>query len=419
MQSSYDLKRYSVLYVDDEEMALKYFEKAFGREFRILTANNAVDGLKILEQHGDEIGVLLTDQRMPGEKGVQLLEKARQLRPRLVRMLITAFADFGVTVDAVNLGNIFRYISKPLQIEDMRNTLRRAMEFYILQQERDDLLREKLSVLHNMLITDRVISLGVLAAGLNRHLRNPLQAVQAFLELTPGRLNHELYDLEKLRDPAFWRDFHNLVVKQAERIAAQLGELDDVANTTASGEHIDSAALLNSVIEHHRRDFVGKNIELKGDITGPLPLLQGNPRMFQKIFELLLRCELSTLTAGKTVTIAARAGQSGSQPTSLQISISDNGPGLPGAAMKSIFDPFFIRTEGPQDFGLNLMGTYFLVYHYGGKISAAPSATGGLNFFIDIPVTPPPPLTGASSSHEFVTKVLMNDTLWERLLPHD
>jgi len=174
MQSSYDLKRYSVLYVDDEEMALKYFEKAFGREFRILTANNAVDGLKIIEQHGDEIGVLLTDQRMPGEKGVQLLERARQLRPRLVRMLITAFADFGVTVDAVNLGNIFRYISKPLQIEDMRNTLRRAMEFYILQQERDDLLREKLSVLHNMLITDRVISLGVLAAGLNRHLRNPL-----------------------------------------------------------------------------------------------------------------------------------------------------------------------------------------------------------------------------------------------------
>ena len=115
MQNQYDLKRYAVLYVDDEEMALKYFEKSFGKEFRILTANNAADGLKIIEQHGDEIGVLLSDQRMPGEKGVQLLERARQLRPRLVRMMVTAYADFGVTVDAVNLGSIFRYVSKPIQ----------------------------------------------------------------------------------------------------------------------------------------------------------------------------------------------------------------------------------------------------------------------------------------------------------------
>ena len=113
MQTQYDLKRYAVLYVDDEEKALKYFEKTFGDEFRIFTANNAADGLKLIEQHGEDIGVLLSDQRMPGEKGVQLLERARQIRPRLVRMIITAFADYDVTVDAVNLGNIFRYISKP------------------------------------------------------------------------------------------------------------------------------------------------------------------------------------------------------------------------------------------------------------------------------------------------------------------
>ena len=215
MQNVYDLKRYAVLYVDDEELALKYFEKTFGREFRILTATNAADGLKIIEERGDEIGVLITDQRMPGEKGVQLLERARLLRPRLVRMLITAYADFGVTVDAVNIGNVFRYVSKPLQVEDMRNTLGRAMEFFLVQQERDDLLKEKLSVLQNMLITDRVISLGVLAAGLNTHLRNPLQAVKLFMELTPGTLRQEGVSMERLRDPAFWRDYHGLVVKQA------------------------------------------------------------------------------------------------------------------------------------------------------------------------------------------------------------
>ena len=123
-------------------MALKYFEKTFGGEFRVLTAENAEDGLKLLEKHGDEIGILLSDQRMPGQKGVQLLEQAMKLRPRIVRMLVTAYADYGVTVDAVNIGNIFRYVSKPIQVEDMRNTLRRALEFYAMHRERDELMSE-------------------------------------------------------------------------------------------------------------------------------------------------------------------------------------------------------------------------------------------------------------------------------------
>ena len=124
MQTAHDYKRYAVLYVDDEEMALKYFQKTFGAEFRVLTAINAAEGLKLIEEMGEEIGVLLTDQRMPGQKGVQLLERARQLRPKMVRMMITAYADFGVSVDAINLGNIFRYISKPLQVEDQRHFAR-------------------------------------------------------------------------------------------------------------------------------------------------------------------------------------------------------------------------------------------------------------------------------------------------------
>ena len=91
MQSFYDYKRFAVLYVDDEEKSLKYFTRAFQDQFRILTAANAQDGLKLLEEHKDDIGLLMTDQRMPGEKGVWLLEKARQLRPRIIRILATAY----------------------------------------------------------------------------------------------------------------------------------------------------------------------------------------------------------------------------------------------------------------------------------------------------------------------------------------
>src|SRR5690348_6782221 len=108
MDHLYDYKRYAILYVDDEEMSLKYFTRAFEDQFRILTATNAQEGYKILEQHQNDIGLLMTDQRMPGEKGVWLLEKARQLQPRIIRILATAFADMDAAIAAVNTGAIYK-----------------------------------------------------------------------------------------------------------------------------------------------------------------------------------------------------------------------------------------------------------------------------------------------------------------------
>ncbi|MEW6161029.1 MAG: response regulator, partial [Verrucomicrobiota bacterium] len=132
MHTFYDYKKFAIVYVDDEEKSLKYFHRAFGEKFRILTAANAQDGYRLLEDHKDEIGLFLTDQRMPGEKGVQLLERARQLRPRILRFLVTAYSDIDAAVDAVNNGAIYKYVSKPWVVEDLEITLRRAMEFFIV-----------------------------------------------------------------------------------------------------------------------------------------------------------------------------------------------------------------------------------------------------------------------------------------------
>src|SRR5215211_1389072 len=107
MENTYDYKKYAILYVDDEEKSLKYFARAFEEQFHILTASSAQEGFKILEEHQERIGILMTDQRMPGEKGTWLLEKARQLRPRIVRILATAFADMDAAIAAVNTGAIY------------------------------------------------------------------------------------------------------------------------------------------------------------------------------------------------------------------------------------------------------------------------------------------------------------------------
>jgi two-component system probable response regulator PhcQ len=151
MENSFDYQKGAVLYVDDEEMSLKYFTRAFENKFRILCAADAAEGYRLLQQYRDEIGLLITDQRMPGEKGVQFLERARQLHPQAVRILTTAYSDVEVAIEAVNSGAIYKYVTKPWDIPQLEVTLKRALEFFMMQRERDFLhMPEKLMTLEEV-----------------------------------------------------------------------------------------------------------------------------------------------------------------------------------------------------------------------------------------------------------------------------
>src|SRR5204863_3813468 len=262
MQNLYDYKKYVVLYVDDEEKSLKYFARAFEDQFRILTAANAQDGLKLLEQHKDEIGLLMTDQRMPGEKGVWLLEKARQLRPRIIRVLATAYSDMDAAIAAVNTGAIYKYIIKPWDPPQLENTLKRGLEFFMVQRERDQLLQEKMSVLHNMMIADRIVSLGLLAAGLSHHIRNSLVAVKTFLDLAPAKMEEEKMNINGLRNPDFWKEYYQNVQNQIGRINNLLKDLWSASEKPVF-EFADSVQLRQVVadtVEQLRENFNAKNI---------------------------------------------------------------------------------------------------------------------------------------------------------------
>jgi two-component system probable response regulator PhcQ len=147
-------QKYTILYVDDEEKSLKYFTRAFRDKFRILSAANASDGYRILEQHRDEIALLMTDQRMPGEKGVEFLQRARRLHPEAIRILTTAYSDYDVVVDAINSGAISKYVTKPWDIPELETILKRACEFFRAQRERDLLLEANFSAQQQMMLTD-------------------------------------------------------------------------------------------------------------------------------------------------------------------------------------------------------------------------------------------------------------------------
>lgn len=157
-----------ILYVDDEPMALKYFERLVSPLAPVLTASSVEQGKAILRERGGEIAVLVSDQRMPGANGNELLSFAREFHPRMVRMLTTAYSEIGEAIEAINSGEIYRYITKPWELGSLHADLRNALELAELRNERDHLVREKLLVQQQQLLGSRVASLAMLGAGFVR-----------------------------------------------------------------------------------------------------------------------------------------------------------------------------------------------------------------------------------------------------------
>lgn len=159
------MKPEKILYVDDEAIALKYFERLVGPLAPVLTANSVDEGRAVLSVHGAEIAVLVCDQRMPGERGNELLRHARTHYPHIVRMLTTAYSEIGEAIDAINTGEIYRYIAKPWELESLRSDLKNALELSALRSERDELVRDKLLAQQSRLVSGRLSALLVIGAG--------------------------------------------------------------------------------------------------------------------------------------------------------------------------------------------------------------------------------------------------------------
>jgi two-component system probable response regulator PhcQ len=416
MENLYDYKKFAVLYVDDEEKSLKYFERAFGDDFRVLTAATAQDGFKLLQKHADEIGLLLTDQRMPGEKGVWLLERARRLRPRILRILVTAYSDFDAAIAAVNAGAIYKYISKPWDPPQLELTLRQALEFFMVQTERDQLLLEKMSVLRNMMIADRIVSLGLIAAGLSHQIRNSLVAVKTFLDLAPKKMDEERANMNGLRNPDFWKDYHQNVQSQVEKINGLLKDLWSSSENSATpfADEVSLRQIVDETLAALRDPFAARRIEIENRIPDSLPNLKADKPKFRRLFELLLNEELATLPAGSRVLLLAELEGSGAKQE-IVVQITDNGPGLPPDALRVIFDPFVVRDSVPSEYGINLMACFFIVHHHGGRIDAQSRSGRGTTFTLRLPLQPERAVAPPDES-DFLQKALLNGELWQKLI---
>ncbi len=131
-----------ILFVDDEPEVLAILRRTFTAAdgYEALGASSGEEALKILAAR--TVDLLVTDQRMPGMSGVELLERARRLHPDLCAILLTAYTDPRDVVDAINRGQVYRYLVKPWEATDLRQTVLRALEQVHLKRERERLHAE-------------------------------------------------------------------------------------------------------------------------------------------------------------------------------------------------------------------------------------------------------------------------------------
>jgi DNA-binding NtrC family response regulator len=124
-------ERIRILFVDDEERILRSLALQFRRDYEVLTESDPRRALQRLKT--EQVHVLVSDQRMPGMSGAELLAAAQLIAPQTLRILLTGYSDLDAAVDALNNGGIFRYLTKPWDAQEMAFTLRQAGELALRQ----------------------------------------------------------------------------------------------------------------------------------------------------------------------------------------------------------------------------------------------------------------------------------------------
>ncbi|MBL4789518.1 MAG: response regulator [Kordiimonadaceae bacterium] len=142
----------TVLFVDDETVTLRQFTRAFGKKFNVLTACNTADAGVILDKCDQDISVLVSDERMPGEPGISFLKRVKKDHPDIVRILTTGYSDMQNIQDSVNSAEVFRYIPKPWNLATLGDDLAAAVSLFNEKKQ----LREQVSGFKQALVEQRI-----------------------------------------------------------------------------------------------------------------------------------------------------------------------------------------------------------------------------------------------------------------------
>ncbi len=350
-----------VLYVDDEVHNLAAFKAGFRRDYEIFTAVSVAEGMNILTEH--EIHVVIADQKMPKATGVEFFNIIRTSHPEPVRILMTGYADVDSVIDAINKGEIFRYIKKPWDELQLRSSIQNAYEVYATRRE----LNNKITELQK---TNDELNRFVYST--SHDLRSPLASIMGVLNL--AKLE------QSVDDPNNYLGMIETCTQKMDVFIHKVIEYYKNIRVEDVNESINFKKLIDDCIElcrmqnpsiifdsiiNQEADFIGDEFRLSVILNN----LISNAVKYQKPNE-----EFPTVKIRVTVS-----------KDEAVIDIGDNGVGIINDHLNNIFDMFFRSNNNVTGLGIGLHIVKEALTRIGGNISVTSEKGKGTNFKMTIP----------------------------------
>ncbi|MCX2486461.1 hybrid sensor histidine kinase/response regulator [Pedobacter sp. MR2016-24] len=349
-----------VLYIDDEENNLIAFKASFRRQYEIYTANSAAEGLKVLENL--PIEVIIADQKMPQTTGVEFFKSITTTFPDPVRILLTGYTDISALADAINHGDIYRYITKPWNDLELHNSIKNAHDAYRSKID----LRNKIKELEK---TNDELNRFIYS--ISHELRAPLVSVIGIVNLVKMEgLYHSSGE--------YWELIESCSSKLDYYIQKTLQYYKNNKNVTDKSE-IDFKHLVNEIIELYA--YSNKDTTFNININQAQKFIGDSFRIEVILGNLISNAIKYQKTSNKekTVEISIEVNK-----FSAEILIKDNGLGILNEHLEKIFTQFF-KSKNNQGSGLGLFIVKEALNKINGKISVSSDLDYGTTFKITIP----------------------------------
>jgi signal transduction histidine kinase len=387
--------RPTLLVVDDEPEVLRSVHDLFRREYRVLTFERGGEAISALEK--TDAPVILSDQRMPGMTGVDLLREAKRLRPDTTRLLFTGYADIKAVIDAINEGNVFRYITKPWDPQEMVAVVRQAVEHHGLIVERRALIGELQERNEQLQEADRLKKAFIQVA--SHELNTPVAVVLGMTELWRLSQGPSATPAERT-----WVDRIGGAGKRLAHSVERMLKLlrTDRFDLTLDLCPTDLESLLLRAVADVQPFLQARNQTVALQVHKDLGSAEVDTgKIGDSITNLLVNAIKFTPDGGEVAVSAAPEG------TELaRFRVTDHGQGISPEDLKHLFEPFFTGYDtmhhssgeyqfGKKGMGLGLWLVKSFVELHGGAVEVISSPGNGSTFGFTIPRHPKPHPNGS------------------------
>ncbi len=376
-----------VLLVDDERPNLTvlrgFLEDAW-------TVHEATSGEEALAIAGEvPLDVVVSDQRMPGMSGIELLEELRRRRPDVAGIVLTAYADMQVLESAINRASVFRFLRKPWEAAEIVQAIAQASDQVVqrrtiaklveLLARRGDELRASAdrqeAQQQQLLHLERLGTVGRLSSGVTHDLRNVVVGLRA-----------AEWELQQTSAQPELREILSLGLAGIDNLLRTLQTLHEFAKSGSLAlqlEQVDPAAVVNDACAIARLDLTFRLRGVRVELEPGLPRLRADRQKLTQVLVNLVRNALHATEKGARVTVSARH-----RGDAVELAVEDEGPGVAPEIRDRLFQPF-VSSKGEEGLGMGLYMSKLVVESHGGKIGLAAGLHSGARFEVLLPCAPP------------------------------